>query len=447
MSRPTRAVAVLTAAVTLTTLSGGPSQSRPLAEATSTAPTLPASPCADGDVPLTPEEAFLARPEAAALVAGGGFGDQVASFQRALCAAPDAEAAEQVVQEHGAALWELAVDRAQGRVDTGGWLSAGDDRPLYWARLAMVASIRQHAGSAHLSAAQRQDLVDRLDRVSRGQEDVHFPKGRGVKRVLVTGFDPFTLDEDVRQANPSGAAALALDGLTVAGPDGPVRIEAAMLPVRWRDFDHGMVEDTLLPHFTTGRDGIDAFTTVSQGRPGQFDLEVTNGAWRAGFHDNEFVCHRGQVPAPQSPTVTPQPQWTRSTLPMDALTARPSGPFPVVRNTEVTEVPGDTPPEPVTTTCPAPKSPGTVRPDGPTEGSQARAGGGGNYLSNEVAYRATLLRDAVGLDVPGGHVHTPVLEGLPEDRTQLTSSQFEANREAITAQVRELVVRTARSTR
>ena len=64
-----------------------------------------------------------------------------------------------------------------------------------------------------------------------------------------------------------------------------------------------------------------------------------------------------------------------------------------------------------------------------------------------MAYRATLLRDAVGLDVPGGHVHTPVLEGLPEDRTQLTSSQFEANREAITAQVRELVVRTARSTR
>lgn len=58
----------------------------------------------------------------------------------------------------------------------------------------------------------------------------------------------------------------------------------------------------------------------------------------------------------------------------------------------------------------------------PTPGSQARAGGGGDYLSNEIAYRATLLRDALGLEAPGGHIHTPVLEGLDaENPAELTN--------------------------
>jgi hypothetical protein len=39
----------------------------------------------------------------------------------------------------------------------------------------------------------------------------------------------------------------------------------------------------------------------------------------------------------------------------------------------------------------------------------ARQGGGGDYLSNESAYRNTLLRDTYGLKIPAGHIHTPVM--------------------------------------
>jgi hypothetical protein len=146
------------------------------------------------------------------------------------------------------------------------------------------------------------------------------------------------------------------------------------------------------------------------------------------------------------PTVQPQPQFTLSTLPIDSMLAAHTGPFPVFDNRGVVEVPGDTPPEPATTTCPAAGSPGEFRADGPTEGSQARSGGGGDYLSNEIAYRATALRDAVNLDVPGGHIHTPVLRGLSStDRNELTNAQFEANRAAIIAQVRDLVLVVAAS--
>lgn len=86
-----------------------------------------------------------------------------------------------------------------------------------------------------------------------------------------------------------------------------------------------------------------------------------------------------------------------------------------------------------------------VRPDGPTPGSTAREGGGGNYLSNEIAYRATLLRDRLGLHgtLPGGHVHTPVLQfgaGNTDPATgAVTDPGFVRNRLDIVAQTRAIV--------
>lgn len=126
---------------------------------------------------------------------------------------------------------------------------------------------------------------------------------------------------------------------------------------------------------------MDLFTTISQGRAGRFDIERTNGAWRGGFPDNENLSRTETVPVTDPAT---QPQWTSTTLPYKEIVSAGTGRFPVYDNTSVTEIPaGRTDP--------------VVRPDGPTDGSTAREGGGGNYLSNEIAYRATLLRDRLGL--------------------------------------------------
>lgn len=439
--RRTSLAPVLTFGLAGALLAGGPAAAEP---------TLPTTDgCLDEAAARPFEEAFLERDEAQRLIDEGGFKDALRTFTTDLCSAPDVDSADLLVERHAADLWRLAVDRVQGRVDTGGSLSAGDDRPLYWTRLSMVDQLRRWSPGFTVSDGRRQALIDSMDRVSRGQDEISFPAGDRVTRVLVTGFDPFTLWRDVRQANPSGASALALDGVTVVGPDGPIRIEAAVFPVRWRDFEQGMVEETLLPHFREGRKQVDVFATTSQGRVGRIDLEHFNGAWRAGFNDNENICYRGVVPiAPGTPTVEPQPQWTLSTHPIAQMVAADTGPFPVRDNQTVTEVPGDTPEEPVSTSCPAAPSPGTTLTTGPTEGSQARAGAGGNYLSNEVAYRATLLRDALGLPVPGGHIHTPVLQGLDPNRPdELTNETFEANRGAINDQVRQLVLVAAQPTR
>ena len=369
----------------------------------------------------TVEEQRLGRATPQEILRRSGFDTTAPRLARALEGARSYAEARRVVGREGARLWRRAVDRAQGRGPAGGDLSRDDDRPLYWARLGMTRDVRTWEPEFGLTEGQRAALLDELERTSRGQDAIRYPHGKGMKRILLTGFDPFTLDQDIRISNPSGAAALALDGTVIETADGPARVETAVFPVRWQDFTEGTVERALRPHLPK----VDLFTTVSQGRVGRFDIERTNGAWRGGFGDNDTVGRTETVPVSDPAS---QPQWTTTTLPYAAITAAQTGRFPVYDNTSVTEIPaGGT--EPV------------VRPDGPTPGSTAREGGGGDYLSNEIAYRATLLRDRLGLHdtLPGGHVHTPVLQFAAGNTTEVTDPEFVRNRLDIIAQVRAIL--------
>ncbi|MFI9543201.1 pyroglutamyl peptidase [Streptomyces sp. NPDC052016] len=388
----------------------------------------PAAPAAADAAPApTVEEQRLDRAVPREILAASGFDTVAPRFARQLEAVHSYAQARRVVVREGAALWRRAVDRAQGRGPAGGELSRDDDRPLYWARLGMTREVRTWKPGFALGEKQRDSLLADLERTSRGQTDIRLPRraGEGPARVLVTGFDPFTLDRDIRISNPSGATALALDGTVIETPDGPARVETAVFPVRWRDFAEGTVERTLRPYLRH----VDLFATVSQGRVGRFDVERTNGAWRGGFPDNENVSRTETVPVTDPAS---QPQWTTTTLPYAQIVAADTGRFPVYDNTSVTEIP-------------AGGTEAVVRPDGPTAGSTARAGGGGNYLSNEIAYRATLLRDRLGLHdtLPGGHVHTPVLQfgtGNTDPATGTVSDpEFVRNRLDIVAQVRAIV--------
>lgn len=399
--------------------------------------------CIDRSVPLGPEEARSARPESAGLIEGGGFTGLVQSFVDDLCSTPDYGSALALATTDARQLWRYAVDRAQGRKPSGS-LAASDDRPLYWARLAEVAAVRQWRPSFELSPRQRTELVAAIDRTGRGQDSIAYSTLRSTTRhVLITGFDPYKLDSEIRNGNSSGATALALDGKILETERGRVEFAAAMFPVRWRDFGDGVVEQTLRPFLTEGADQVDLFATLSVGSPGEFDLEQNNGAWRGGKADNESVCYLGSVP--NTAAAGAPPQWTRSTLPLAEMAAVP-GPFAVkVRTSVDTALLPFFPALPVITDCRVPAIPGVPMPDGPPPDSTAWAGGGGSYLSNESAYRATLLRDVAGAGLPGGHIHTPVLEGLPE--TGLTAPEFEGNRDAIITQLTGLLLTAADATR
>ncbi|MEU7425226.1 pyroglutamyl peptidase [Streptomyces sp. NPDC040750] len=390
------------------------------------APATPATAAAVGAPAPTVEEQRLDGAVPQEILRRSGFDAVAPRFSRALGHAHSYAQARRVVLREGSALWRRAVDRAQGRGPAGGDLGRDDDRPLYWARLELTREVRTWTPAFGLDDRQRAALLDGVERTSRGQTDIRYPVKGQPRRVLLTGFDPFTLDRDIRISNPSGASALALDGTVIRTARGPARVETAVFPVRWRDFTEGTVERALRPYLPA----VDLFTTVSQGRVGRFDVERTNGAWRGGFPDNDNVSRTETVPVEDPST---GPQWTTTTLPYAAIVAARTGRFPVYDHTEVTEIPAGGGTGPV------------VRPDGPTPGSTARAGGGGDYLSNEIAYRATLLRDRLGLHdtLPGGHVHTPVLgfgAGNTDPATGTVSDpEFVRDRLDIIDQVRSIV--------
>ncbi|MEU0877564.1 hypothetical protein ABZ345_03110 [Lentzea sp. NPDC005914] len=386
------------------------------------------APCYDPSTGLTVEEQRLDD----TLVAGGpavgpalvklaGFDGRVTEFTSKLCRQVVPKQAQQFVEREGNALWKAAVARAQSTKPLAH--DAYDDRPLYWARLQLSTALRQWKPRFALSVHDRAKLIQQFDWASRGLSDSAFPSKPGVRKIAVTGFDPFQLTgTNVRRANPAGAAALQLDGREITTPQGKVVLQAAVLPVLWGGFDEGIVEQF---YGSALEQKPDAFVTISQGRPGKFDIERWAARWRGGSADNNNVGSYGSVPDAGG---WPQPstEFIETSLPFQKMIDAGTGPFPVVLNRSFCEwiVVG---------------SQQDCRTDDPTPGRVAAVGGGGNYLSNESMYRANRVRIGYGAtNVLGGHLHTPVL-GQPADPAALTDAAFEKQRRDIADQVKALV--------
>ena len=419
-----------------------------------------------------------------------------------------------LLHTQGLKLWQAALDRVQGRV-VQGTLSKSDDRMLYWARLTMTLALRQWKPDFPLSDDQRAALQVEFEKASRGQLAIDFPEGPKYKRILVSGFDPFTLGNAgtdgnlaIRIGNPSGATILSLDGNTVALSDGTTAvIRTFILPVDYGPFIAGMQEDAIGPWFKSGLKRVDASVSMSQGA-GEFDLEHYNGRYHfANFVGNDNLnppCSAGgSFPAALDCDIfqpdrwagyathpwqrDASPQFTVATLPFDKLIAagtgtgitnqdtnQPGG-WAVVRHDPYTV-------GPCTQTASAAaaaysKAQAAVdaaiaafsdpnvdfnvayknytdanaaldatAPANPLETNCALEGGGGNYLSNASAYRNTLMRDTFKLNIPAGHIHTPVMTAFGSGSdSKITDATFEGRRDAIVAQARNLVIALANS--
>jgi hypothetical protein len=398
---------------------------------------VPPAPCLGGEAVLTVEEQRIGLPlveggesAAAQFLRAAGFEDAVTGFSSDLCAAQSLVEVEELVARHGEALWELAVARAQGEAQIG-TIDRYDDRPLYWARLHMTRALRQLEAPFELSGVQRNALVHILDRSSRGITTVEWPEDPGgARRVMISGFDTYSLDQSLRNSNPSGATALQLDGRTLQTDAGPVAVQAVVFPVNWTDFDQGVVEDAFGQVLVTGEDRADLIMTISQTSRGRMDVEQWAANARGGSPDNNRNTLFGPISRPSHwPQPFDSPQWIETTLPYEAMIAAGTGPWPVVLNDGICEWPAGTFPSPSAVRCQ----------DDPSEGSTAASGPGGSYLSNESMYRSNRLR--IGLqadDVPGGHLHISALE-YPEDLAVLTSPEFEADRRAVVDQTVALV--------
>ncbi|MBO0920248.1 hypothetical protein J1G42_05345 [Cellulomonas sp. zg-ZUI222] len=458
--------------------------------------------CTDASLPVTVEEERLTAvlPDAAdpsqpadrtfarAMVQGAGFGEFTAALAEEVCRQDSLADATTVVERLGTELWRDAVARAQSTDGVAGELPASDDRPLYWTRLEAMSVLHQWSPDFTLSTEERASLVDAFDQAARGMHDIDLPTGDQVTRVLVSGFDPFTLDggdtgrargtvgNQIRHGNPSGATALAIDGTTTTAPDGTtVHYEAYTLPVNYPEFERGYLEDTVGPLMEAGDARLDASITMSQAGGAFFALEQWNGRYHGDVAGNDDFAPCPPAPLTSAPqlakdnpgcntqvparwgggdTLTDPPQWTASTLPIEQMieartgadVPRPPGDgwedesvaFGVLWNTSYTYFPSCDSRNLEDAFQREDTYPPAVEPTPPPEDSCARSGGGGAYLSNESAYRNTLLRDRAGLGIPAGHIHTPDMQHFATDFA-VTDATFEAWRDAIVAQSRELI--------
>lgn len=235
---------------------------------------------------------------------------------------------------HGIASQEPTDPQAWGRAL---WSAAiavrGDDRPLYWARLAIARRLRADGADAA--------ALDAFEHASRGLLDSiptdAGPDAGGPADIVITGFDPFVLDDEPRRGNPSGAIALALHGTVIEGR----RVRAMIFPVRYRDFDAGLVERALTPHMGVAQ----WIVTVSQGRPDVWDLEVWNGRRRSNERpDNLDQAGGGTALAPiVAPGMPDGPEFVAATLPFTLMTEAEIGAYPVRVNHSVRQLlPGAT---------------------------------------------------------------------------------------------------------
>jgi pyrrolidone-carboxylate peptidase len=298
----------------------------------------------------------------------------------------------QLVIRHGTGLWLDAKTSFNQLNDV-------DDRPLYWARIQMSKALRSSKTFAELFSNQQEKLLWSLELISRGQMDIKFDKNTD-KKILLTGFDPFFLDKHIDQSNPSGVVALSLDDIVVSMEGQTAEIEVLIVPVRFADFDQGMIEELLKPYIADK--SVDMVLTVSMGRE-NFDLERYPALRRsANAPDNLNILTGATKSNPLVPklhnTELRGPEFVEFSLPISSM-LKGSGKYQVNDNRKVSTLSGGT-------------FNGQALVDLIKQTSVS--GSGGSYLSNEISYRSILLRDQFNLTLPVGHIHTPRIKAYDQ---------------------------------
>jgi pyrrolidone-carboxylate peptidase len=347
--------------------------------------------------PLTVEEQRINKAQTAMPSVLKAFTPEVSSFEQQFKELNNFKSAKILVQNFSFELWENAKQRI---VKTNNY----DDRELYWARLLSSKVIRTTSPKFSITQAQLNTLLTLLEEGSRGRTDLAFSSG-STKKILLTGFDPFLLDRNINQSNPSGVAALLLDGQVINYNGISAEINTVMVPVRYEDFDQGIIESLLAPYYALNN--VDMVVTVSMGRT-EFDLERFPGKRRSvTAPDNANIVYGGTQTSPVIPKLNGRPlpgnEFVKFSLPVNYM-QQAKGPYKVIDNHEVT-------------TLEKTYKAGSY---GELKNSIAVNGGGGGYLSNEISYRSIRLRDALNSSIPTGHIHTPRIQQFePETEAKI----------------------------
>lgn len=325
------------------------------------------------------------------------FTNNIDQFKQAWIEANTYQDAKKIILNHSQKLWLDAKNQIQNS-------STFDDRPLYWSRLLASKIIRSTSPLFSPSKSQLKILIALFENGSRGKLDLEYTKTTD-KKILLTGFDPFLLDRHINQSNPSGIAALKLDGQVITHKGITAEINTVMIPVRYKDFDDGIIESLFAPYYALNN--VNMIVTVSMGRT-DFDLERFPGKRRSvtapdnlnifsgGTKDNPIISklHNRALPGEE---------FVLFSLPIEQMQLA-KGRYKINDNHKVTSIGKSLKPKEI--------EPHTLS---QLNGHIAVSGSGGGYLSNEISYRSIRLRDQLDSTIPTGHIHTPRIQQFEPD--------------------------------
>ena len=281
------------------------------------------------------------------------------------------------IPEYGRRLWSRSVEDVRS-----GYL---DDRCLYWTRLKMVSMIIEHGAD---------ELVQEFEYLSRGMQ---FSNPTRLDRVVLTGFDPFHLDQTISQSNPSGLIALAMNGQY--SPE--LSIQTAIFPVRFLDFEQDAIVENYLSDVVSPSTKL--VITCSMGRD-QFDIErFVIGRRTSSAPDNCNLIRSDEPVKVEDSVYEDRPtepnfhEFLESSLPPTPFAeASRFGPWNTKFNAEVETVERGV------------FEASTLE---DLQNQTAKVGSGGGFLSNEISYRSLLWQKRRGASFPMGHIHVPKMEG------------------------------------
>lgn len=324
------------------------------------------------------------------------FAENISNLERSWQQSRHYQEAKELVVKHAEQLWLDASTQIKNA-------NVMDDRALYWARLSASKMLRTVKPQFTLTDIQLINLLGLLEKGTRGRTDLEYKQSTD-KKILLTGFDPFLLDRNINQSNPSGIAALLLDGQVINYKGISAEINTVMIPVRYEDFDQGIIESLLAPYYALNN--VDMVVTVSMGRE-SFDLERFPGKRRSvTFPDNQNQLSGGNQ---ESPIVSklhnrplPGEEFVQFSLPVEQM-MKASEPYNVNDNHTITSIAINNGEGAKAHTF-APHSLSQLN------GHIAVSGSGGGYLSNEISYRSIRLRNELNSNIPTGHIHTPRIQ-------------------------------------
>ncbi len=351
------------------------------------------------------------------------------------------------LRERGKKLWELGYQFVQNHFTD----SKVDDRILYFSRLEAMAALRDVLKMDLPPLTPNQlnifEYSSRGFDISDDGKDVHIGfQPTETNRVVVTGFDPFQLYKEGLISNSAGLIAMNLheETISVGNPRKNFKIRTAVFPVRFRDFDSGLVERVMQQAVKE----CALIMTCSWTPDGKFNIDRFATRYRVmGAPDNEKITSATNFPL--GGTLSDVPYYLESTLPYTPIgvvkvlnpqknnlpenrkVSGPSNPTYVVINQTFTldtpkkcaDRPGIDPATgeflPKENTKDAYEKNDKKGDPNPRNCGELAEGSGGNYLSNEIFYRTSRIRRKTKPGLPTGHLHMPTIGTEPylEDNT------------------------------